>query len=276
MITTKAMDEILQITSTLALELKVVGLINLQFAYKDDIVYVLEVNPRASRTVPFVSKATNVPLAKIAAQLAMGKKLSEYDLPAWDGKDHIAVKEAVLPFNKFPNEPIFLGPEMKSTGEVMGIAKQFGNAFAKALMGGGDRLPTGGTVFVSVNDNDKMRVIPIVRDYAEIGFRILATRGTAETCRRNGLEARMIFKVGEGRPNVVDAIKNGEIQLVINTPLGSQSRYDEYAIGRASVQYGIPVITTLSGAQAAIRGIRTLQRGKLKVRSLQEYFPDHV
>jgi len=276
MITTKAMDEILQITHLLALELKVIGLINIQFAYKDDMVYVLEVNPRASRTVPFVSKATNIPLAKIAAQLTMGKKLSDYDLPEWDQKNHIAVKEAVLPFNKFPSEPVFLGPEMKSTGEVMGIAKQFGNAFAKALIGGGNSLPTDGTVFVSVNDNDKMKIIPIVRDYAEMGFSILATKGTAETCKRNGIESEKIFKVGEGRPSVVDAIKNGDIQLVINTPLGSQSRYDEYAIGRAAIQYGVPVITTLSGAQAAIRGIRTFQRGKLSVRSLQEYFSDQT
>ena len=276
MITTQAMDEILHVTRILALELNVVGLINIQFAYKDKKVYVLEVNPRASRTVPFVSKATNVPLAKLAAQLAMGKKLSEYDLPEWDRENHIAVKEAVLPFNKFPNEPIFLGPEMKSTGEVMGIAKQFGNAFAKALIGGGNSLPVDGTVFISVNDNDKMKVIPIVRDFVEMGFFILATRGTAETCKRNGIESGMVFKVGEGRPSVVDAIKNGDIQLVINTPLGSQSRYDEYAIGRTAVQYGVPVITTLSGAQAAIRGIRTFQGGKLNVRSLQEYFPDQT
>ncbi|MCH7733079.1 MAG: carbamoyl-phosphate synthase large subunit [Candidatus Marinimicrobia bacterium] len=271
-ISQESLSQIENYTCEIALALGVIGLINIQFAEKDGKIYVLEANPRASRTVPFVSKATNVSLAKIATGLALGKKLSDYKLPKGHSNGFIAVKKPVFPFNKFPNEKVFLGPEMKSTGEVMGMAHQFGNAFAKALIGGGDKLPIQGAVFISVNDNDKMKAISIARDFAEMGFHIVATEGTAETCNRNGVQAKKIFKVGEGRPNVVDAIKNDEIQLVINTPLGSQSRYDEYAIGRAAIQHSIPVITTLSGAQAAVRGIRTLQRGKLKVRSLQEYF----
>ncbi|MEE9166639.1 MAG: carbamoyl-phosphate synthase large subunit [Candidatus Neomarinimicrobiota bacterium] len=273
-ITEDALERLETYTRTIALEMEVVGLINIQFAEKDGTVFVLEANPRASRTVPFVSKATNVPLAKIATGLALGKSLSDYRLPGSRENHFVAVKKPVFPFNKFPREKVFLGPEMKSTGEVMGLDRRFGDAFAKALIGGGERLPTGGTTFFSVNDNDKMKAIPIVRDFAEMGFRILATEGTAKACRRNGIEVTKIFKVGEGRPNVVDGIKNGDIQLVVNTPLGSRSRYDEYAIGRAAIQYGVPVITTLSGARAAVRGIRTLQKGSPKVRSLQEYFAD--
>ena len=272
-ITTAAMEEIIRITESLALELRVVGLINLQFAYKDGLVYVLEVNPRASRTVPFVSKATNVPLARIAAQLATGKRLNEYDLKPWDDNHHIAVKEAVLPFNKFPNESIFLSPEMKSTGEVMGISGTFGQSFRRATISAGNAIPQEGTVFISVNDRDKMNVIPIARDLHEMEFTVVATSGTAKELNRNGIPAESIYKVGEGRPNVVDGVKNSDIQMVINTPLGQQSRYDEESIGRACIQKGIMVITTLSGAAAAVRGIRTLQRGKLTVRSLQEYFP---
>ncbi|NOZ04396.1 MAG: carbamoyl-phosphate synthase large subunit, partial [FCB group bacterium] len=268
-ITSRALEEIIRITKLLARELKVVGLINLQFAYKDRVVYILEVNPRASRTVPFVSKATNVSLARIAAQLAAGKKLREYDLPTWDLNHHIAVKEAVLPFNKFPEESIFLGPEMKSTGEVMGISHTFGNAFARASLSAGTVLPESGTIYISVNDNDKLNAIPIARDFYELDFKITASSGTARELRRNGIPAESVFKVGEGRPNVVDGIKNDEIQLVINTPLGKQSRFDEEAIGRATIQKGIPVITTLSGAQAAVRAIRS--RRKLTVKALQEY-----
>lgn len=269
-ITTDAMDEIIRITKALALELKVVGLINLQFAYKDRQVYVLEVNPRASRTVPFVSKATNVPLARIAAQLATGTKLPDFDLKPWDGDSHISVKEAVLPFNKFPEESIFLSPEMKSTGEVMGISDSFGQSFRRASISAGNMIPDAGTVFISVNDADKLEVIPIARDLHEIGFNLAATSGTATELKRNGLPAESVFKVGEGRPNVVDGIKNEEIHLVINTPLGAQSRYDEEAIGRACIQKGIVAITTLSGAEAAVRAIRQSSR-KIEVKSIQEY-----
>jgi len=269
-ITTEAMDEIVRITESLALELNVIGLINLQFAYKDGQVFVLEVNPRASRTVPFVSKTTNVPLARIASQLTVGVKLSEFDLEDWDDLEHIAVKEAVLPFNKFPEESIFLSPEMKSTGEVMGISNTLGESFHRASISAGNHIPSSGTVFISVNNADKMDVIPIARDLQEIGYKLVTTSGTTKELNRNGVKTESIYKVGEGRPNVVDGIKNGEIQLVINTPLGAQSRFDEEAIGRACIQKGIVAITTLSGAEAAMRAIRSSSK-KIKVRSIQDY-----
>jgi carbamoyl-phosphate synthase large subunit len=269
-ITTEAMEVIISITKSLALELKVMGLINLQFAYKDGQVYVLEVNPRASRTVPFVSKTTNVPLARIAAKLAAGATLSEFSLKPWDSHRHVAVKEAVLPFNKFPEESIFLSPEMKSTGEVMGISNTLGDSFRRASISAGNIIPNSGTVFLSVNNSDKLDVIPIARDLLEIGFNLVATSGTATELNRNGIHAKSIFKVGEGRPNVVDGIKNDEINLVINTPMGAQARYDEEAIGRACIQKGIVAITTLSGAEAAVRAIRRAGQ-KISVRSIQEY-----
>ena len=269
-ITTEALDEIVQITEAISVELQVVGLINLQFAYKDGQVFVLEVNPRASRTIPFVSKATNVPLAKIAAQLSVGKKLKDMSLPKWDEITYIAVKEAVLPFNKFPSESIFLSPEMKSTGEVMGISNTFGQAFRRASISAGNIIPDSGTVFISVNDADKINTIPLARDFYELGFTLVATSGTAREFKQNGVPARSVFKAGEGRPNVVDGIKNGEIQLVINTPMGKQSRYDEESIGKACIQKGIMAITTLSGAEAAVRAIRS--KKKVDVRSLQDYF----
>jgi carbamoyl-phosphate synthase large subunit len=269
-ITTEAMEVIISITKSLALELKVMGLINLQFAYKDGQVYVLEVNPRASRTVPFVSKTTNVPLARIAAKLAAGATLSEFSLKPWDSHRHVAVKEAVLPFNKFPEESIFLSPEMKSTGEVMGISNTLGDSFRRASISAGNIIPNSGTVFLSVNNSDKLDVIPIARDLLEIGFNLVATSGTATELNRNGIHAKSIFKVGEGRPNIVDGIKNGEINLVINTPMGAQARYDEESIGRSCIQKGIVVITTLSGANAAVRAIR-LAHQKIDVRSIQEF-----
>jgi carbamoyl-phosphate synthase large subunit len=269
-ITTEAMDEIIRITKALALELNVVGLINLQFAYKDGQVYVLEVNPRASRTVPFVSKATHVPLARIAAQLAAGEKLKNMELKSWDALNHVAIKVAVLPFNKFPEESIFLSPEMKSTGEAMGISNTMGESFRRASISAGNFIPNSGTVFISVNDADKLDVIPIARDLHEIGFKVVATLGTARNLQRNGIPVESVFKVGEGRPNVVDGIKNDEINLVINTPMGARARYDEEAIGRACIQKGIVAITTLSGAEAAVRAIRGAGQ-KISVRSIQEY-----
>ncbi len=269
-ITTEAMSEIIRITKALALELNVIGLINLQFAYKDGQVYVLEVNPRASRTVPFVSKATNVPLARIASQLATGSKLVDMNLKPWDDINHVAVKEAVLPFNKFPEESIFLSPEMKSTGEVMGISNSLGESFRRASISAGNMIPNEGTVFLSVNNSDKLDVIPIARDLHEIGFNLVATSGTARELRQNGLQVDSIFKVGEGRPNIVDGIKNGEIDLVINTPMGAQARYDEESIGRTCIQKGIVAITTLSGAEAAVRAIRRAHL-KIEVKSIQEY-----
>ena len=269
-ITTEAIEEIINITEKLSIRLKVKGLINLQFAYKDGEIYVLEVNPRASRTIPFVSKATNVPLARIAAQLATGVKLSQFNLKPWDTLGYVAVKEAVLPFNKFPKESIFLSPEMKSTGEVMGISKTLGQAFMKASIGAGNPIPFEGSVFISVNNSDKMDIIPLARDLNEMGFSLIATTGTAKELERNGLDVEHVFKVGEGRPNVVDEIKNGHINLVINTPMGARSRFDEEAIGCACIQYGILAITTLSGANAILRAIRSKQK-PLQLNSLQNY-----
>ena len=270
-INTSAMDDIIKITKELALELKVVGLINIQFAYKNNEVYVLEVNPRASRTVPFVSKVTNTPLARLAARIAVGAKLSDFNLKPWDQINHIAVKEAVLPFNKFPEESIFLSPEMKSTGEVMGISESMGESFLRASISAGNIVPKTGKVFISVNDSDKLNAIPLARDLVELGFDIIATQGTAKELKRNGLKAESVYKVGEGRPNVVDGIKNGDISLVINTPYGAMARYDEEAIGRASIQKGIVAITTLSAASAAIRALRSSLREKINVKSLQDY-----
>ena len=269
-IRTKALDEILNITNALALRLNVKGLINLQFAYKKGEVFVLEVNPRASRTIPFVSKTTNTPLARIASQLAIGVPLSSFDLDPWDNKPYTAVKEAVLPFNKFPEESIFLSPEMKSTGEVMGISKTLGESFRRALISAGNKVPTGGNVFISVNEKDKLDIIPIARDLIEIGFNILATSGTKKELQKNGIRASSVFKVGEGRPNVVDEIKNKNVQLVINTPMGARARYDEESIGRTCIQKNILAITTLSGAGAVVRAIR-LDSKKIEVKSIQEY-----
>ena len=269
-ITTEAMDEIIRITKSLALELNVIGLINLQFAYKDGIVYVLEVNPSASRTVPFVSKSTNTPLARIASQIATGKSLADFDLNEWDSMDHVSVKEAVLPFNKFPEESVFLSPEMKSTGEVMGISNTMGESFRRASISAGNTIPKSGKVFISVNDADKLDIIPTARDLTELGFDIIATSGTTKELQRNGIKVNSVFKVGEGRPNIVDSIKNDEISLVINTPMGATARYDEESIGRACIKKGIQVITTLSGAEAAVRAIRLNDR-EIKVKSIQEY-----
>jgi len=268
-IKSNTMIEIEEITTILAIELNVIGLINIQFAYKDDMLYVLEVNPRASRTTPFVSKSTNVPLAKIAAQLSVGQKLKNYNLPRWDSINHVSIKEAVLPFNKFPAESIFLSPEMKSTGEVMGISENFGLSFYKATLSAGIKLPESGLVFISVNNEDKFKIISIARAFKELGFNIVATEGTAEELIKNGMSAETVYKAGEGRPNIVDRIKNNEIDLVINTPVGAQSRYDEEAIGKACIQKSIMAITTLSAADAVLYAIRT--KNKVKVKSIQEY-----
>ena len=260
-------------TKDLALALNTKGLINIQFALKDNIVSVLEVNPRASRTIPFVSKVTNVPLAKIAAQLAVGKKLSEYKFPQ-NNNGLIAVKKPVFPFNKFPNQSIFLSPEMKSTGEVIGLDTHLGSAYAKAEIGSGNILPMEGNIFISVNDIDKMKVIPIARDFYELGYNLIATDGTFNLLNQNGINCKLIAKVGEGRPNVVDHIKNNEIQFIINTPLGQKSRYDEYEIGKSAIRYNIITTTTISGAQAALRAIRRIKNNNLTYKSLQDIFDE--
>ncbi len=270
-ITREALAIIQRQTRDLALELEVKGLINIQFAYKQGQVYVLEVNPRASRTVPFISKARGIPIAKMAAQIALGRRLRDMDLPDLTGQPYVAVKEAVLPFNKFPREKVFLGPEMKSTGEVMGIAQSLGAAFQKALISAGVRLPREGRVFISVNDHDKLNSISMARDFLELGFSLAATSGTAAVLKQNGIPVETVLKVGEGRPHVVDRIKNRELDLVVNTPMGSRSRADEEAIGQAAIRYGVPVFTTLSAAHATIRALRSSTT--LNVRALQDYFP---
>ena len=265
----KKKKDIIEMTTKLALELKVVGLINLQFAVKGDKAYVLEVNPRSSRTVPFVSKYSNVPLANIAAQLSVGKKLKDFNLKENNLK-HIAVKKAVLPFKKFKDEKVFLGPEMKSTGEVMGIDNESGIAFLKAMQSDGYTVPNEGTAFISISDIDKKRALPIIKDLLLLNFNIIATKGTAKFLIENGIDCTSVFKVGEGRPNVVDEILNDNIQLVINTPIGEKSRYDEEAIGKTSVMKNVLTITTLSGAKAAIAAMSNLDQ--VRVKPLQEYF----
>jgi carbamoyl-phosphate synthase large subunit len=258
-------------TRRLGLALDVVGLMNVQFAVKNRVVYVLEVNPRASRTIPYVSKSTGVPLAKIAARLMAGEKLKDLGLGPELQVRHCFVKSPVFPFNKFLGVDSRLGPEMKSTGEVMGVAASFGAAFAKAQIAAGSPLPLRGTVFLSVNDNDKETLLPIAREFVSLGFRLVATAGTQKFLKSRGLDAGLIFKAGEGTPSVMEAIGNREVDLIINTPLGSQSRFDEKAIRRTSIQYLVPCITTLSGARAATHAIRAMQNEALTVRSLQEY-----
>ncbi|MEE2822359.1 MAG: carbamoyl-phosphate synthase large subunit [Acidobacteriota bacterium] len=258
-------------TRTLGEALKVVGLMNIQFAVVGEQVYVLEVNPRASRTVPFVSKATGVPLAKIAAQLMIGRKLEELDLVDDLRVQHCFIKTPVFPFDKFPGVDTILGPEMKSTGEVMGVADNFGYAYAKAQISAGVHLPKEGVVFLSVNQRDKLFIANIARDFLELGFHIVATRGTAKVLSEANLEVEMVYKVNEGRPNVVDLVKSKKINLVINTPLGRESFFDEKAIRRACTQYRTPSITTLSAAAAAVSAIRALQKEEISVQSLQEY-----
>ncbi len=265
------LNTIREYTQSLGIALGVRGLMNVQFAIKDDIVYVLEVNPRASRTVPFISKATGVPLAKIAAQVMAGKSLDDLGLSEEPRIDGFFVKEAVLPFKKFLGADALLGPEMRSTGEVMGHASDFGRAFAKAEMAAGSRLPLTGTVFLSVNDFDKSSILKIARDLAAMGFRLTATRGTAEFIARVNLPVERINKVRDGSPHIGDAIRAGNIALIINTPLGRDAHSDGKAIRVAATQYDVPLITTLSAAQAAVSGIRAVKAKQLKVRSLQEH-----
>jgi carbamoyl-phosphate synthase large subunit len=274
----KILETIRDYTKRLALALKVVGLMNVQYAIQRDTVYVLEVNPRASRTVPYVSKATGVPLAKVAARLMAGKRLADMKLPVvkHNGVSEIAVhefyavKSPVFPFNKFRGVDTILGPEMRSTGEVMGISTSYGQAFAKAQLAAGQRLPQKGTIFLSVNDRDKREVGPLGKDLLALGFRLLATRGTAAALEAAGIEAEPVFKVNEGRPNIVDLIKTRKIDLIINTPLGRESFYDEKSIRRAAIRHNIPCITTLAAASAAALGIRALLDQKPEVAALQD------
>jgi carbamoyl-phosphate synthase large subunit len=257
-------------THALARELGVVGLMNVQFAVNQGQVYVLEVNPRASRTVPFVSKATGVPWAQVAARVMVGRKLAEMGLREVT-PPHVAVKEAVFPFAKFPGVDTVLGPEMRSTGEVMGIAADFPTAFAKAEIGAGTRLPQGGTVFLSVRDQDKQPACEVARRLAELGFEILATDGTAAHLRAAGVAARRVNKVKQGRPHCVDALINGEIAMVINTTTDAQAIRDSFSIRRTALQRDVPYFTTVQAARAAAAAIASLRGSALDVRPLQEY-----
>lgn len=258
-------------TYKLTKELKVVGLINIQFAVREDKVFILEVNPRASRTIPFVSKTIGVPLARLATKVMLGKKLSDLNFTSEIEPNYVTVKEAVLPFVKFPGVDIILGPEMKSTGEVMGIDKEFGLAFAKAQMAAGFSLPKSGTVLISVNDEDKPAILPIAKKLVQLGFKLLATKGTALFLTQNGVPCEKVHKVNEGRPNIIDYIISNKINLLINIPLGKKPKRDQTDIRRTALNYGIPYVTTVAGAQAAAEGIASLQRGKITVKSIQEY-----
>ena len=258
-------------TQRVARALKVVGLMNAQFAIKDDTVYVLEVNPRASRTVPYLSKATGVPLAKVAARVMVGRTLAQQGLTQDLEVTGFFVKTPVFPFVRFPGVDTILGPEMKSTGEVMGGAATFGTAFAKAQLGAGVKMPLEGCAFISVNNHDKPAVVPIARDLGTLGFTLVATRGTANFLRAHGLDVEIVFKVNEGRPHVGDEILNHHIQLVINTPLGRESFFDDRIVRRIATMQSVPCITTLTGAAATVNAIRALQNEGLTVRALQEY-----
>ncbi|MGI0484831.1 carbamoyl-phosphate synthase large subunit [Pantanalinema rosaneae CENA516] len=265
------LEQIRHWTIDLAKALKVVGLMNIQFAVQGNQVFILEANPRASRTVPFVSKAIGIPLAKMAARIMSGQTLKQLNYTEEMIPKHIAVKEAVLPFDKFSGTDPILGPEMRSTGEVMGIDENFGSSYAKAELAASQRLPLKGTVFVSMSDRDKATVVPIVQDFITLGFRIIATIGTRKTLMEHGLDVDLILKLHEGRPHVLDSIKNEQIHLIINTPSGEEARADGRLIRRTALMYKIPIVTTIAGAKATAAAIRTLQTQALSVKSLQEH-----
>ena len=265
-------DEITRQTVELAKELRVVGLMNIQFAVKDGMVFILEVNPRASRTAPFVSKATGVPLPRLATQIMLGKTLRELDPWSMRKGGYVSVKEAVFPFKRFPGVDILLGPEMRSTGEVMGIASSFEEAFLKGQLAAGQKLPRWGKVFLSVNDRDKAQVAEVAKAFANLGFELIATSGTASLLRGDGLKVQTVLKMYEGRPNIVDMIKNGEVALIINTASGKRTANDSRAIREATLHYGVPYTTTMSGARAIARAINAMQNGDIRVESLQAYY----
>ena len=258
-------------TKELALALNVVGLMNVQYALKDGTIFVLEVNPRASRTVPFVAKVIGKPIAKIASRVMAGESLASFKLKH-EPYDHIAVKEAVFPFARFPGVDVVLGPEMRSTGEVIGLDRSFGVAFAKSQLGSGTVVPKKGTVFVSVRDGDKERIVPTMRMLSELGFDIIATVGTLKYLEDHGVKGKAINKVLEGRPHIVDAIKNGGVQLVFNTTEGKQALTDSRSLRRTALLHKVPYYTTLSGAIAAAEGVKAYLAGDLEVKALQDYF----
>ncbi|MBI3008350.1 MAG: carbamoyl-phosphate synthase large subunit, partial [Candidatus Omnitrophica bacterium] len=265
-------EEIRRCTYLMARELNVVGLMNVQYAIKNDTVYVLEVNPRASRTVPFVSKAIGVPLAKLATKVMVGRKLKELGFTEEVKVSHVSIKESVFPFIKFPGVDIILGPEMKSTGEVMGIDVDFGRAFAKSQIAAGQNLPLKGNVFISVKNKDKRAVVFIAKKLVDIGFNLVATGGTAKVLSRSGIPVKTVFKIHEGRPNILDMIKNGEITIIINTPAGKATKVDETKIRSLAVSKGISCVTTISGAQATVNGIESLLKNGLSVKAIQDYY----
>ncbi|MBU1163447.1 MAG: carbamoyl-phosphate synthase large subunit [Proteobacteria bacterium] len=271
-ISSKALNEIKSATKAMASELNVVGLMNVQYAIKDNQLFVLEVNPRASRTIPFVSKATGVPLAKLATKVMLGRTLKDLGLSSENIPEHISVKEAVFPFSRLPDVDVLLGPEMKSTGEVMGIDSDFGHAYAKSQLGAGQNLPASGTVFISVKDRDKPAVIDVASQFHEMGFKIMATRGTSKFLENHGIANIVVNKVSVGRPHVIDAITNNEIHLIINTGSGEKTKRDGYHIRRAAIKFNIPYTTTIAGANAICKGIAALIRKKLSVKCIQEYF----
>jgi len=264
-------EKIRMATYSLAQELKVVGLMNVQYAVKNDIVYCLEVNPRASRTIPFVSKAIGVPLAKIAAKVMAGKTLKELGFTKEIIPPYISVKESVFPFSRFAGVDIILGPEMKSTGEVMGIDYDFGCAFAKSQIAAGQNLPLKGNIFISVRNEDKRSIIFLAKKLYDLKFNLLATQGTAKVLEKNGIRVKTLKKIAKGKPNILGLIKEGKINLIINTPSGKIPRKDEVKIRSQAVSRGVPCVTTISGAQASVRGIEVLINQGLEVKSLQEY-----
>jgi carbamoyl-phosphate synthase large subunit len=271
-LTDSQLDEMRDVARRLALRLGVVGLMNVQFAIHEGDLYVLEVNPRASRTVPFIAKAVGVPLVKLAVRLMAGEKLADVGFLEEPAVPGVFVKAPVFPFRRFPEVDPVLGPEMKSTGEVMGVSAsgQFGNAFAKALLAAGERLPLSGSVFVSVHDRDKGAVVPVAQRLVQQGFRLLATEGTAAYLAAQGLAVTRVKKILEGRPHVGDLLINGEVAMVVNTPLGRASHEDDTMIRRLALKHSIPCITTISGALAAAEGIASLRADGLSVTPIQE------
>jgi carbamoyl-phosphate synthase large subunit len=269
----KHIETIYQYTKKIAIELNVVGLMNIQYAIANDTVYILEANPRASRTVPLVSKVCNISMARIATQLMLGKKLTQLDLRSRN-IPHFGVKEAVFPFNMFPEVDPLLGPEMRSTGEVLGMAPSFGLSFFKAEEAAKQKLPAEGTVLITTADRDKPACLEAARQFQEMGFKIMTTSGTGTYLANKGIKTEPILKMHEGRPNIADAIKNKEIQLVINTPSGKLSQYDDSYIRKAAIRYKIPYITTAAAAIAAAKGIRAYLNGGSTVKSLQNYHAD--
>jgi carbamoyl-phosphate synthase large subunit len=270
-----ALATIRQWSRDLALALNVRGLINLQFAVQrhpqeGERVFIIEANPRASRTVPFVAKATGVPLAKLASRVMAGQSLAELGLFHEPIPPLQTVKEAVLPFKRFPGADTLLGPEMRSTGEVMGIASGFGLAYGKAELAAGEALPTSGCVFLSTHDRDKSALVPVAKGLAQLGFSLIATSGTAAVLVAEGLTVEPVLKVHEGRPNIEDAIRSGRIQLVINTPIGRQAAHDDKYLRRAALDYAVPTVTTLAGARAAVEAITALQQQRLEITALQD------